>query len=856
MLPAWRLATNNWAGRRKRFALLAIGAALATALVAAVSCALTSLNAGMALRLASTLGRADIRVKEVAGQTFDAGVLGIIAAQPEVELAVPRARAPIPLRNERTGKEATAVGRGVDLALESRLTKSAVTRGRAAVRDGEIVLDAPIAEDLGAAIGDRLTVLRWGEPLTLELVGINDTLTRRFMPRSEGTVTMATLASVSGQSGRLFEIQTVLRERDAGKANALAERYTALLPQNVLADSTARVTSGMGAAMRANDLFFVLISVLAFVASAIIIATGLTTGVLDRQRELAIVRCLGGQRRTLLVAQLLGGAMVGAAGAAMGVPLGAGLAWFLTVLFPDRLPAGFHVDAWGLASGGAGAVLCGVAGAVWPAVSASRVSPLAALSPRSRPPGRRGFVVVTLLGAALVGGQVALLMIPSDPTVVFYAHAIAGIPMMFLGTFLMGVPLAMAVARLAGPLLARALRVPRTLLVRSAAAAPFRNGFTAGALMVGLSIMTAVWTNGTTLLRDWLGAIDFADAFAYHPGGIPKEAQDRIAALDFVADSVPVTLYRVDSSAFGIRGLPSPPTNFIAFEPEPFFRMTKLAWVKGDPAYAMRRMREGGAVIVAKEFLVRRSGYDIGQTFTVEHKGRSFPFEIVGAVSSPGLDVVSGYFDVGQDYANQAIHAVFGSRADLQRVFGTDVVHMLQLKLKGPIGDKEATARVREAMGDSAFVVGSGREIKAQITGMGRGFMRIATLVAMGAMLLGCFAVLNVIVAGIDARRFEFGVVRTLGAQAGLLGRLVLAESLIIALTACVLGTALGLQGSMAALRIWELVGGLKATLIPPLLPIALGWALLLTLVLCTAAPFALGLARQQPRRLLAATRG
>ena len=32
--------------------------------------------------------------------------------------------------------------------------------------------------------------------------------------------------------------------------------------------------------------------------------------------------------------------------------------------------------------------------------------------------------------------------------------------------------------------------------------------------------------------------------------------------------------------------------------------MTNLEFIQGDPAYALQRLKEGGAVIVAREFLV------------------------------------------------------------------------------------------------------------------------------------------------------------------------------------------------------------------------------------------------------------
>jgi putative ABC transport system permease protein len=134
--------------------------------------------------------------------------------------------------------------------------------------------------------------------------------------------------------------------------------------------------------------------------------------------------------------------------------------------------------------------------------------------------------------------------------------------------------------------------------------------------------------------------------------------------------------------------------------------------------------------------------------------------------------------------------------------------------------------------------------------------MRVATLIAVGAMLIGCVGVGNVVVAGIDARRFEFGVLRAAGADASLLARLVIGEVLVIAVTACILGALLGAQVAFSDIRLYELVAGIQLRLRPPVGPILLGCAILVVLTLAAATPAAIGLSRLRPRELLASVRG
>ncbi len=858
MRAAWRLSINGLAGRRSRSGLLIGAVALSTALVSAVACALASLNAGMQQRVDSSLGRADIRVREVAGGRFDGAVLDLIESQAEVELTSPRTKGAISLRNPSSSRTHSVAGEGVEPDSEARMVTASLDAGRPVEREGEIVLAGTAAEELDATVGTFLDVVRFGEPISLEVVGILPQENMMDLRKPRAIVTRAQLEAITMRRGSLSEIQVVLREGE--DAVTVAERWGGLLPDGVMAQTTERVTSGAKTAIQANTFMFLLASVLAYIASAFIVLTGLTTNVLEKQREFGILRCIGSDRRTLAQSQLFVGAIIGGIGAAIGVPLGIAMALVITVVFPERLPAGLHTPVGGLSIAAAGSVIAGLLGALWPAVSAARVRPLTALTVRSVRPKTRGIVILTVLGVLGLAWQLIVVGLPGNPETVFFGYLTTGLPSMFIGYFLLGVPVGILVARVLGPVVALLVRVPREMLVSSAVATPYRNGFTAGALMVGLSIMTSIWTNGSALLNDWLDAIEFPDAFVHGWFGIEGDARERVESLEFVSATSAITLYKIETEAFGLDSVKNPPTNFVAFEPEPFFAMTKLHWVEGDPDYAKRRLDEGGAVLVAKEFVVKREGFGVGDTFRVSHDGQEHDFEIVGVVSSPGLDVVSFYFDISKEYASQAISSVFGTRADLQRVFQSDVIHLLQIGLEGEITDAEATDLIREAMrdatGGTAMVVGSGREIKEKILEVGYGSMRIATIIAIGAMLIGSLGVGNVVVAGIEARHFEFGVLRAVGAGAGLLGRLILGEVILISLTACVLGTGLGLQVSWAAIRMYELLAGLQLNLSPPLTPLALGWAMLIGLTVLVVSPLIIRIMRTRVRVLLSSTRG
>ncbi len=855
MLAISRLSINALAGRRNRTALLVLAVALSATLVAAVSAALASLNAGMQQSVQRTLGSADLRVQHVGEEPFDARILQRIERDPAVRLASPVASAAFPVINPRNGAEATAIARGIVPELEYALRTPEVARGRPVQADGEIVVDAALAGQLGVGLGDLIEEAWLAEPV-MTVVGISEPSRIQIVSRPEATLTIATLEQATGDAGLLSRIQLVLHE--GHDPRAVAERLSAELPERIVVEPTERITTGMRDNIKANTFFFRISSVLAFIAAAFIVLTGLTTNVLERQRELAIIRCLGGARLQLAGAQIGVGGIIGALGAAVGVPLGVLLAYFLTILFPERLPAGLHLSANGLATAAAVAVASGVAGALYPALNAARARPLGVMNKRAKPATAKGVALCAALGLAAVAAQLVLVTASDDGDFVFWSYAYLGLPAMFVGYFLLGVPVMVVVAKALGPLLSRALRLPPGVLSAAAAATPYRHGFTAGSLMVGLAMMVSIWTNGNAILNDWLAKMDFPEAFVRGWLGLAESEREKIEALPFVDQNgtVLITDFRVETDAFGVDDFRQLKTSFIAFEPRPFFDMVSLDFVQGDPDYAQRRLEEGGAIIVAKEFLTYRPEYAVGNNFRIDHRGETHDFEIVGAVQSPGLDLVSKYFNVGKNQTDAAIHAVFGSRRDLKTKFDNHAIDFIMIDLDDSVTDAEAVAGIRSVFDNTAVIVGSGKEIKDGIFEIARSSMRIMSAVAVAAMLLGVLGVGNIVIAGIDARRFEFGVLRAVGAHGSLLARLIAGEVLLVCVTAGVLGTGLGLQGAFAGQRMWTLLAGIQTNFSPPLLPIIAGWAILIAITLGMTLPLLRRLARETPRALLFATRG
>lgn len=136
-------------------------------------------------------------------------------------------------------------------------------------------------------------------------------------------------------------------------------------------------------------LIFNLISVIILTVAAVNIMHTFLMLILERRRELGLMRALGATRGQLLLMLLLEAVALGLFGGLMGLGLGLGAIWGVDVLFatqvqdfpfkPDTL---FDVQPWMLAMGLSAALLFCCLGALLPALRGSRVDPAQALTGR------------------------------------------------------------------------------------------------------------------------------------------------------------------------------------------------------------------------------------------------------------------------------------------------------------------------------------------------------------------------------------------------------------------------------------------------------------------------------------------
>ena len=266
--------------------------------------------------------------------------------------------------------DAAAVS-GSDMAADGRLTFVAGDRASAlAALDagGAAILPRSRAEQLGIGLGDTLEARTSGAIVPLRVVGIVE----RSIPGSGGEAILVGWADATQRLGALGADLFAVRFAPGAEATARpaldeVARIYALEPATL-----DEVRGTIGSAL---DRAFALLDGLALIAlvvAALGIVNTLTMNVLERVREIGVLRAVGLTRRQVRRMVVLEAAILGLVGALVGVATGIA-AGALLALPAGGSPVPFD-PAWPVAAAAAaGAVAVAVVAALYPARAAARL---------------------------------------------------------------------------------------------------------------------------------------------------------------------------------------------------------------------------------------------------------------------------------------------------------------------------------------------------------------------------------------------------------------------------------------------------------------------------------------------------
>jgi len=272
---------------------------------------------------------------------------------------------------------------GVDLERYERIVglRAKVVSGAARLGPGEGIVGRELADDLGVRVGDRIGLVTGsGEGSvtdSLRITALVD-LGVRELNRRTVIVPLRAAQSLAALPGGATSLDLTLH--DIWSAQTLATELSQRLPYEI--ESWQQANAQLVSALNAQSVSTGVIRAVVLVVVVLGIASVLVVSVVQKRREIGILRAMGATQGQVLRIFLLQGAIVGAIGSALGVVLAVALIWVFSrlALGADGLPLFAITLQPGLALQVAAlATLCGVLAAVAPARRAAKLDPALAI---------------------------------------------------------------------------------------------------------------------------------------------------------------------------------------------------------------------------------------------------------------------------------------------------------------------------------------------------------------------------------------------------------------------------------------------------------------------------------------------
>ena len=268
---------------------------------------------------------------------------------------------------------------GVDLDRYDRVVglRAKVVSGSARLLPGEAIIGRELAQDLGLRVGDRLAVQTGSSSESLRVTALVD-LGVKDLNRRTVIVPLRTAQNLLALPGGATSLDVTLH--DVWVARALAQDLQRQFPYKV--ESWQESNAQLVSALNAQSVSTAIIRGVVLAVVVLGIASVLVVSVVQKRREIGILRAMGATRGQVMRVFLVQGAVVGAVGSVLGLLLAVALiAAFTTFvrgsdglpLFNITLPPATALQVALVAT------VCGVLAAIAPARRAAQLDPAQAI---------------------------------------------------------------------------------------------------------------------------------------------------------------------------------------------------------------------------------------------------------------------------------------------------------------------------------------------------------------------------------------------------------------------------------------------------------------------------------------------
>ncbi|MHB0818939.1 ABC transporter permease [Stutzerimonas stutzeri] len=393
----WKIALAFLLDNRLQTLLIMVGIAVGSAVIVFITALITGLQANVIERTLGTQAHLKIEMPDEVNRVLPApdnavalvlhspraqrlrslsnwqALRDLLDGQPQVQAVSPLASGPAIARSGLARASVALMGIEPERYLSIVPVARDLVSGRFVVEGDQVAIGNELAKDLGLGIGDKLRLDGGqGRERVMRVAGIFELGVRELDARYV-YLDLRQAQILLDLPGGVTQID--LTVDDIFAADGIAERLARLT--GMQAESWMATNGQLLNALRSQSMTTEMIRVFVGLSVAFGIASVLAVSVVQRTREIGILRAMGSPRRQVMRVFLLQGGLLGLVGSALGGLVGWGLVMVFNLMGPGlffvQVPTGLVLSAMGVAT------LTGVLAAVAPARRAARYDPAVAI---------------------------------------------------------------------------------------------------------------------------------------------------------------------------------------------------------------------------------------------------------------------------------------------------------------------------------------------------------------------------------------------------------------------------------------------------------------------------------------------
>ena len=647
----------------------------------------------------------------------------------------------------------------------------------------EVVMDVLTAENHNFSVGDRVTVLAGATPASFTIVGIAE---------------FANVGAPGGATFALFEFRTAQALLDSkGEVDLInvviennfdindvknditkldSENLNVINAQEAAAEQADSIKQGL-------DFFNTILNVFAGIAifvGAFIIQNTFRILLLQRTKELSLLRALGTSKRQIYRLVISESLFMSIIGSGLGIALGIGLAVAVKEglqYFEFGLPDGplvltTEAAVVGLVIG----ITVTIFSSLLPARKASQVSPMEAIRDSVSTPQRKSLLVRLLFGSLIsVVGFGVLFGVLYDfldvPTLSSLQQVGLGAGVIFIGISVITPSITKPFVFFFDKIYNLLLGILGKLATENSKRTPRRTASTASALMIGLTLISlanVITTSFKAQAESLISEVILADyqvsaANVFASPGIPTGLSEELLQLDEVTK-----LSRTRATVVGFNDRPL----ILGAVDETVFDLVKTDDISGE----RKDFLSENAIGILKQTAEREELF-VGDVvvLTIPEEGeRSFTVSYIFDWTTQPPAEFFVLLENNSFFADESL--------DTELYFNVDKkTPELEEKINA-IVDEYPGVEIRD---EDGLVEEANNQIQLLLNVI-YGFLSISIFVAL-------FGITNTLSLSVFERTREIGLMRAIGTYRKQIRRMIFIESSIISIFGAALGTSLGI---------------------------------------------------------------